>query len=128
MEEILIVDDDRLTLKLLEKELVKVNYKVFKATSGKNAIKYAKDSPPSLILLDIVMPDMDGPQVVKLLKADARTKDIPIIFITAILSKEEQSKQEVKIDDELYPIIAKPIDPEELKDKIEHTLKKVQTD
>ncbi len=81
---ILIVDDEIPNLQLLAELLGKEGYHVREATQPQMAIKSALAQPPSLILLDVRMPDMDGFEVCKRLKQDGRTCDIPIIFISAL--------------------------------------------
>lgn len=84
IESILIVDDQPTNLRVLSKMLQGKNYKVKKATDGESAIISAQSNPPDLILLDILMPKMDGYEVCKKLKSDDKTKDIPVIFISAL--------------------------------------------
>jgi diguanylate cyclase (GGDEF)-like protein len=83
-ESILIVDDQPANLRVLSKMLEVKNYKVKKAPDGETAILAAQSNPPDLILLDILMPDMDGYTVCQKLKSDVKTKDIPVIFISAL--------------------------------------------
>lgn len=80
---ILIVDDNLNNLQLLGKILTDNGYEVIVATSGAQALKNIEKKDPDLILLDIMMPDMDGFEVCKRLKANDITKHIPVIFITA---------------------------------------------
>ncbi len=82
--DILIVDDAPANLRLLSGMLVEQGYKVRSALNGKLALTGAKAAPPDLILLDINMPGMSGYEVCAQLKADPRTRDIPIIFISAL--------------------------------------------
>ena len=80
---ILVVDDTPDNLTLMS-GLLKDNYRVKVANSGERALKIAQsETPPDLILLDIMMPEMDGYEVCRRLKADTKTRDIPIIFLTA---------------------------------------------
>lgn len=83
-ENVLIVDDNPDILRLLSQMLVDEGYAVQTAISGAEALAAVQATPPDLILLDIMMPEMDGFQVCQRLKADAETHDIPIIFISAI--------------------------------------------
>jgi PAS domain S-box-containing protein len=83
-ENILIVDDSPDSLHLLARILSRQGYKVRCAPDGELALEFAQVSPPDLILLDIMMPQMDGYQVCKKLKASSGTKDIPVIFISAL--------------------------------------------
>ncbi|HSH04708.1 MAG TPA: response regulator [Anaerolineae bacterium] len=81
---ILVVDDTPRNLELLIKLLSSDVYKIRPANSGKVALLSAKANPPDLILLDIMMPNMDGYEVCRQLKLDPTTKDIPILFISAL--------------------------------------------
>lgn len=89
---VLVVDDTPDNLSLIS-GLLKDDYKVKVANGGEKALKIAQsDSPPDLILLDIMMPDMDGYQVCRHLKADPRTRDIPVIFLTAKVEVEDEKR------------------------------------
>lgn len=89
---ILIVDDERLNLNVLS-GLLKPEYKVMAAINGEQALKAARsDKAPDLILLDIMMPEMDGYQVCKYLKEDETTRDIPVIFLTAMTQEEDETR------------------------------------
>jgi PAS domain S-box-containing protein len=81
---ILLVDDSPEMLHLFSVLLSKLGYKVRPTRDGKLALRFAKKNPPDLILLDIMMPGIDGYQVCEKLKACDQTKDIPVIFISAL--------------------------------------------
>lgn len=81
---ILAIDDTPANLRLLVGILTEQGYKVRAVPSGKLALAGIRQSPPDLILLDIMMPEMDGYEVCTQLKADAKSRDIPVIFISAI--------------------------------------------
>jgi len=105
---ILVVDDTPGNLTLMSK-LLKDDYRVKIANSGEKALKIsASDSPPDLILLDIVMPGMDGFEVCQRLKRDPRTMNIPVIFLTA-KSEVEDEKKGLELGAIDY--ITKPISP-----------------
>lgn len=89
---ILIVDDVRANLDLLSGILEERGYQTRPVLNGKLALMSAKADPPDIILLDINMPEMDGFEVCKRLKADAATKDIPIIFLTAFTETADKVK------------------------------------
>ena len=84
LNDILIVDDTPNNLHLLVDILTEYDYKVRPVPNGKLALSVAEISPPDLILLDIMMPDLNGYEVCKQLKSNPKTKDIPIIFISAV--------------------------------------------
>jgi putative two-component system response regulator len=105
-EKILIVDDTPVNIRVLV-EALKNDYKLSIATNGKVALNYAmSDQPPDLVLLDIMMPELDGYEVCKRLKEKDQTKDIPIIFITA-MSEERNETQGLELGAVDY--IVKPI-------------------
>lgn len=89
---ILIVDDTPGHLRLLSQILRDEAYQVRSADSGTRALQAAQTNPPDLILLDIMMPDMTGYQVCEQLKADERTRDIPILFISALGATRDKVK------------------------------------
>ena len=90
--DILIVDDTRVDLSLLSHMLCEHGFKVRAVLSGPQALTAAQAALPDLILLDILMPDMDGYQVCALLKADARTRDIPVLFISSLNETHDKIK------------------------------------
>jgi signal transduction histidine kinase len=122
---ILVVDDSLETLDLLLKRLFKRGYQVRTAISGERAIESARADPPDLILLDILMPGMDGFEVCKQLKADERTRDVPIIFISA-LGEKERVLQAFRTGGVDY--VTKPFQWEEVLARVEThlTLRKLQ--
>jgi two-component system sensor histidine kinase/response regulator len=91
-ETILIVDDSPVNLQLLSTMLTKQGYRVRCADSGSQALADIQAHPPNLILLDIMMPQMSGYEVCQRLKADEQTRDIPIIFISALDATEDKVK------------------------------------
>ena len=82
--DLLVVDDQYGNIRLLEMSLGRHGYKVRTASSGAQAIEIARNNPPELIMLDISMPNMDGFETCRLLKADRRTYHIPVIFISSL--------------------------------------------
>lgn len=106
--QILCIDDDPDAIEILRKYLVPEGYSVASALSGDEGIKLALKLKPSLITLDIMMPQKDGWQVLRELKADARTKDIPVVVHSIIDNKP------LAISLGAIDIIAKPTDPTRL--------------
>lgn len=109
--DILVVDDNINNLKTLSKLLTEKGYSVRGAPNGQTAITAIKTLPPELILLDVLMPDMDGYEVCRILKKDPKTSDIPIIFVSALDESENTVKgfQAGGVD-----FITKPFNPEEI--------------
>lgn len=92
MNNILIVDDTPENLSILRQILAEQGYRVRPALSGEIALKAVQANPPDLILLDILMPEMDGYEVCRRLKADENLRHIPIIFISALDELEDKVK------------------------------------
>lgn len=118
-KEILIVDDDKIILRTLEKILLRTGYSVIPLSLGREAIKIAKDRSPDLIILDIMMPDMDGGDVAHVLKNDPETRDIPIIFLSSLVTKREEQSSSRKHG--LY-FLAKPIERDKLLKRIRENI------
>lgn len=89
---ILIVDDWEINVQMLEKILVSLGYKTISAGSAMEATELMNDELPQLILLDIMMPDIDGFEFCHMLKENPRTRDIPVIFVSAAESDDEREK------------------------------------
>ncbi|MCW5625752.1 MAG: response regulator, partial [Burkholderiales bacterium] len=91
MQKVLVVDDDGQNRQLLA-ELLKTDYKVLLAKSGAMALDLVQRHKPDVILLDVIMPDMDGYEVLRRLKADSDTRTIPVIFISALDGARDEEK------------------------------------
>lgn len=89
---ILVVDDVPTNIQVVGTILRGAGYQVVPATSPVQALKFAKDPPPDLILLDVMMPEIDGFEVCRRLKADPETSSIPVIFLTASVEAEQVVK------------------------------------
>jgi len=109
-KKILVVDDEKDMLEILKAKLEFAGYEVLTAINGRDAIAKAKTQKPDLITLDIIMPDVDGAEVAETLKKDPETKDIPIIFLTCLIKKNEEEKH---VKGGRY-FMAKPYDGHEL--------------
>src|SRR6476469_6729773 len=81
---VLVVDDVELNVKLLEAKLASEYFEVVTAYNGHSALELAEAEPPDIILLDVMMPRMDGFEVCRQLKANQRTTDIPVVMVTAL--------------------------------------------
>ncbi len=87
---VLVVDDTPANLTLLT-QVLKADYRVLLAVSGPKALEIARRQPPDLIVLDVMMPEMDGYEVCRHLKRDPLTRHVPIIFLTALTRPEDES-------------------------------------
>ena len=117
---ILIVDDMPENIYIL-KEALRGEYRIVAALSGAKALQLAySDKPPDLILLDIMMPEMDGYEVLKCLRKDARTRDLPVIFITA---KDQDADEAEGLRLGAVDYIAKPFSPSIVRARVATHLK-----
>src|ERR1043166_10113824 len=106
---ILVVDDETSITRLLRLNLEQTgNYEVREENAGARVLKSARDFKPDLILLDVMMPDMDGGDVAAGLKQDPYLRKTPVVFLTAAVKKEELGAPDGKIGGRTY--IAKPLD------------------
>jgi signal transduction histidine kinase len=117
---ILIVDDEERNLRLIEANLIPFGYDVITARDGEEALKKAREKSPDVILLDIMMPGMDGFEVARVLKEEEETRIIPIVMVTALRETQDRIKAlEVGADD----FLSKPVDKMELKARVKSLLK-----
>jgi CheY-like chemotaxis protein len=118
---ILCIEDEAEMIDLMRLILGRRGYEVRGAASGAEGLKMIREQKPDLILLDLMMPEMDGWEVYQQIKAEERTKNIPVVVVTA----KAQSIDRVlglhiaKVDD----YIAKPFSPQELLNSVERVLK-----
>ncbi|NQS99482.1 MAG: response regulator [Candidatus Omnitrophica bacterium] len=120
-KKILLIDDEEDFCRLVKMNLELIgNFEVNSATNGKQGLKLAKKLKPDLILLDIMMPGINGFEVLERLKKDQDTVQIPVVMLTA--KEDEPSKIKAsELYDELY--LTKPIEAPDLKAKIDEILK-----
>ena len=116
---ILIVDDEKDIVSVLVRKLTTYGYEAASAGNGKEALGIIKNEKFDLIILDILMPVMDGTELGRILKDNPKTRDIPLIFLTALQTKTEGSGFRFAGADILF---AKPYDFKELAGKIDELL------
>ena len=121
---ILMIDDDEQLVSLVKSRLELNSYQFISANNGQDGLARARTEKPHLIILDIMMPNMDGGQVARLLKEDMRTENIPILFMTSMVSREEefQSQMQLNIDNRYHRAISKPFDAKDLLEKVKECL------
>jgi two-component system, cell cycle response regulator DivK len=110
-KQILIVEDEPRNLKLLRDLLQKFGYQILEAPDGEQGVKMAVEKIPDLILMDIMMPKMDGLEATRIIKADEKTRHIPIIALTSYAMKGDREKT---IEAGCDGYIAKPVDIQDL--------------
>jgi len=111
MSKILVVDDEPLIVEMIEETLSGEGYTISKAYSGEEALNVVESDPPDLVLLDLMLPGMDGYEVCRQMQRDARFSHIPVIMLTAKSAIADRvSGYERGADD----YITKPFDPDEL--------------
>ena len=121
-KKIMIVDDEEAFARAVKVNLESTNaYTVRIENKGALALQAIREFSPDLILLDIVMPDVQGSEVAAQLKEDAQCKNIPVVFLTALVTNKETDNSYSQISD--YPFIAKPVKVETLIACIEENLK-----
>jgi CheY-like chemotaxis protein len=120
---ILVVDDETSITRLLKLNLEQTgNYEVRAENSGARALAAALEFKPDLILLDVMMPDVDGGDVAASLRENPGLCNTPVVFLTAVVNKDELGAPEGKIGGEMY--IAKPLNVKGVISVIERTLGK----
>jgi len=122
MQKILIVEDDPFLSEMYSTKLVQENFEVDLAIDGKEAIKKARETKPDLILLDIVLPKMDGFEVLAEIKKDIELRNIQIIALTNLGQKEEVEKG-LRLGADDY-IVKAHFTPTEVINKIKQIIKK----
>jgi two-component system cell cycle response regulator DivK len=113
---ILIVEDEPKNLKLLRDLLQRFGYEILEALDGEQGVKLAGERMPDLILMDIMMPKMDGLEATRIIKANTKTKHIPIIALTSYAMKGDREKT---IEAGCDGYLAKPFDIKEVLKTIE---------
>ena len=117
---ILVADDEGGNLRLIEAILCPLGYEVILASDGEDALTKVKETPPDVILLDTLMPKIDGFEVARRLKGDEATKTIPVVMMTAQSAVEDRLKALEAGADEF---LAKPVDEAELRARVNSLLK-----
>ncbi len=120
MKKILLVDDEPQLVEMVKMRLEANNYEVILASNGEQALEKARGEKPDLIILDIMLPKMDGYKVCRMLKFDDKYSSIPVIMFTARSQKSEKSMGE-EVGADAY--IIKPFEPKMLLIKIKELLK-----
>jgi DNA-binding response OmpR family regulator len=121
MPKILIVDDDAVMVRMYETKFALDGYEVITANDGADVIHMAKNHLPNLILLDVMMPKVDGLQTLNLLKKNLTTKQIPVIMLTNVGSSEEDAQKAMEMGAVAYLVKAN-YTPKEVAQKVKEIM------
>ena len=122
---LLVVDDQAINIQALYR-IFAPDHRVLMATSGAKALALCKEDPPDLVLLDVVMPEMDGHEVCMRLKADEATRNIPVMFVTSHTDADEET---MGLQLGAVDFIAKPVNPAVVRARVKtHLTLKAQSD
>lgn len=122
---ILLIEDDPVIAKLYQERLEREKIRIITTNTGEEGLLVAMQTKPDLILLDLLLPGKDGVDVLRILKTEVETKNIPVIIITAVLdeSKRNQTMRAGALDH----IIKTELKPVDLVTKVKHVLEKIKT-
>jgi len=109
---VLVVDDEPMNRELMESQLIPLGYEVMMAVNGEDALAKVEESRPDVILLDVMMPGMDGFEVARRLKALESVRHIPIVMVTALREVEDRIRA---LEAGASDFMSKPIDRAELR-------------
>jgi CheY-like chemotaxis protein len=115
-KKILVVDDEEELLELVAKSLTNEGFEVTTVTTAEDAMDRARRIVPDLILIDIILPDMEGPEAVRALTEDPLTSNIPVIFLSGIVTRKEEGSvsSNVLVGNRTYKALSKPFSSQEL--------------
>lgn len=122
---ILLIDDDKDLCHLTKMALTKQGYEVFAFHDAAAGIKYAQINKPNLILMDVMLPGVSGADAVKALKTDAQLKNVPVVFLTALVDGEEKNLEDmgINVDGLHYRTLGKPYEIEKLIEVVKKCVK-----
>ncbi len=106
---ILIIDDEEMFCRLVKQNLEETGqFSVSFASNGRDGVALAREEKPALILLDVMMPQLSGPEVAEILQNDERTQNIPVVFLTALAADKDIGETVMRIIGR-HPSLAKPV-------------------
>ena len=120
MQKILVIEDDTFLRELIVQKLLKEGYEIVEAVDGEDGIKKVTEENPDIILLDIILPGIDGFEVLKKIKADEKVKDIPVIILSN-LGQQDDIDKGIKLGAKDYLIKAE-FTPGEIVEKVRGVL------
>lgn len=121
LRKIVVLEDDRTSCALISSALEKAGYQVFQTQEGRYAIELVIKERPSLLISDVLVPDMNGSEVVKQLSASSFGSELNTLFLTSLLDKGDNdgAEKRLKVEGQEYPALAKPFNPEKLLEVVE---------
>ena len=119
---ILVADDDRDILSLVTVRLERSGYRVLQASDGAKALELAREQAPDLAVLDLMMPGLTGLEVTRALRDDERTREVPVILLTARVQESDVQKG---LEAGATAYVKKPFSPQELRDRVDALLDRV---
>lgn len=119
LKKVLLVDDCRTSLLVHELLLSDYPYEIVKVQSGREALARAAEDPPDLVVLDVVMPDPDGLEVLRALRAHERTRDIPVLLVSA---RGDRDTMDEAARSGCTDYLTKPVDGTKLRSKVSERL------
>lgn len=125
MERVLIVDDDPDILRLVTYNLKQAGFEAFTATTGREALEAVRKQPPDLVILDVMLPDVDGLEVCRTLRGQENSRRIPILMLTA---RGEEIDRVVGFELGADDYVMKPFSPRELVLRVKSILRRVHDD
>jgi len=120
---VILVDDDRHVVDVVSQMLAQRRYSVITVSDGRRALSRIVEELPDLVLLDIVLPGLDGTSIAQQLRDNPATEDIPIVFLTGLVEAEETHRDANRIGGHYF--LAKPFDARELFDVIDRAMAEV---
>ena len=118
-QQILVADDEPALLRRLEFVLGRKGYDIYGVSTGKAAVEYLMSNRPDLVILDVMMPGLDGYEVLSFIRSDERLAGIPVVMLTARAQLDDIQKG-LSLGADAY--LAKPFDPEELLSVVESVI------
>jgi CheY-like chemotaxis protein len=121
IKKIIVVDDDPMIIQLVKAQLEANGYKVFSASTGMEGLEKCKTLNPDAVILDIMLPDMDGGSVAEQLKESPNTRQIPVIFLTGVVMPSEVPESHILGGQYLLP---KPFKSQDLLNMLQQVIRK----
>lgn len=116
---ILVVDDEPYMIRLLQHHIERAGYRMVKATNGREALELIRSEPPQLVIMDVMMPEINGLEVLAEIRKQAATKDLPVIIMTA---NAQRFTREEAVSAGVSAFLTKPFSPTQLMGEVRRQL------